>query len=70
MNNPMQLSLVALVVGIAGCSSVQTCDDWPQYESNPFVIDLDVPAPPDDKGSIIVASHYARSKMTWNRSSN
>ena len=55
MNNPMQLSLVILVVGIAGCSSVQTCDNWPQYESNPFVIDLDVPASPDDKGSIIVA---------------
>ena len=52
---PIQLALVLPLLGVLSCSSVQRSADWPQYLSNPFVINLDIPAPADDKGSIIVA---------------
>ncbi|UCE47832.1 MAG: VCBS repeat-containing protein, partial [Phycisphaerales bacterium] len=55
LSNLIQLSLVLSVLGILSCSSARRSADWPQYYSNPFVICLDIPAPEDDKGSIIVA---------------
>jgi len=46
--------LIILVLSACGCSSLPNKAAWPQYDSNPFVIQLNIPAPEDDKGSIIV----------------
>ncbi|MHC4510862.1 MAG: rhamnogalacturonan lyase family protein, partial [Planctomycetota bacterium] len=53
--NLMYLLLVLPVLGILSCASIQHRARRSQYDSNPFVIRLEIPAPEDDKGSIIVA---------------
>lgn len=44
-----------LLFVVVGCTPMQHNKDWPQYSSNPFVIRLEIPAPTDDKGGVIVA---------------
>lgn len=51
----MYALLLLPVFGVLSCASMQRRAEWPQYDSNPFIISLDVPAPQDDKGSIVVA---------------
>jgi len=51
----IQVPIVLPILGVLSCSSVQEGAGRTQYDKNPFVIYLDIPAPKDDKGSIIVA---------------
>ncbi len=56
LTNEISLLLALLfVVVVLSCSPVRSCADRPLYDSNPFVIHLDIPVPVDDKGSIIAA---------------
>ncbi len=51
--------MLVLMVGIAAAESTAeppaTDRPWPQYDANPFVIDLAIPPPKDSAGGIIVA---------------
>jgi hypothetical protein len=54
------LTLFALL--IPGVGSAQ---DWPQYETNPFVIPIDIPAPHDSAGGIVVADINNDGRMDY-----
>ena len=43
----------------------QAQGDWPQYETNPFVIELDIPAPESSAGGIIVADITNDGRMDY-----
>jgi hypothetical protein len=51
----IRLPIVLPIVCVLSCTSVRQRPGWPQYAANPLVIRLDIPAPKDDKGGIIVA---------------
>ena len=51
----IQLPIILPVLVILSCSVMHRDNNRSQYYSNPFVISLDIPAPEDDKGSVIVA---------------
>ena len=55
IKNLIQLSIILPVFVILSCSVIHRDNNRSQYDSNPFVIYLDIPAPEDDKGSVIVA---------------
>jgi Rhamnogalacturonan lyase family 11, C-terminal domain/FG-GAP-like repeat len=46
---------IAALFSISVWAAPQTGAGWTQYETNPFVIPLDVPAPEDSAGGIVVA---------------
>lgn len=46
----MALCAWPILISLAGADG-----DWPQYAENPFVIPLDIPAPQDSAGGILVA---------------
>ncbi len=43
------------------CSAAE--ESWPQYETNPFIISLDIPAPQDSAGGIVVADLTGDGRM-------
>jgi hypothetical protein len=51
----IRLLIPLSILCVLSCTSIQQHADQPQFATNPFVIRLDIPAPNDDKGSIIVA---------------
>ncbi len=51
IKNLIQLSIFLPVFVILSCSVMHRDTNWSQYDSNPFVIYLDIPSPEDDKGS-------------------
>ena len=61
----VRLLFVLPFLGIFGCVSAPLGTDWPQYRSNPFVISLDIPAPKDDKGGVIVADLNGNGLMDY-----
>ena len=64
-SNFVRLLFVLPFLGIFGCVSSPLGTDWPQYRSNPFVISLDIPAPKDDKGGVIVADLNGNGLMDY-----
>lgn len=51
----MRMYIVCLVMLLAGCVASRETGFWPQYERNPFVVQLDIPGPLDTRGSLVVA---------------
>lgn len=47
--------LLFLLVAACMAPCATPAADWPQYETNPFVIEIDIPAPEDSAGSMITA---------------
>lgn len=51
----IHLPIVLPILCLLSCNSTAHRSVWPRYGASPFVIELDILAPLDDKGSIIVA---------------
>ncbi|MBN2310525.1 MAG: VCBS repeat-containing protein [Candidatus Hydrogenedentes bacterium] len=47
--------LWAVGAGLGSGSAGAPADPWPQYDGNPFVIALDIPAPADSAGGLVTA---------------
>jgi len=61
----IELLLGLLFVRLSSVSVVALQSGWPQYESNPFTISLDIPAPLDSAGGIIVADVDNDTRMDY-----
>jgi hypothetical protein len=48
---------------LVGCAAKNV--DWPQYDSNPFVIKLDIPPPEDSAGGIVTADLDGDGRMDF-----
>ncbi|MBW7864209.1 MAG: VCBS repeat-containing protein [Candidatus Hydrogenedentes bacterium] len=64
---PHRLSALAalLLCLVSGWRSCAAGTDWPQYETNPFVIPLDIPAPQDSAGGIVTADLTGDGRMDY-----
>lgn len=52
----LRLHCVLALVILAGCSSADKLrSHWPQYKTNPFVIQLEIPGPKDTAGGLVTA---------------
>lgn len=65
-NNLMAGLAVAVILRSAfSCFGATDEYDWPQYAENPFVIPLDIPAPRDSAGGIVVADLDGDTRMDF-----
>lgn len=65
----MTILIVLGAISVCGTSLVgHSCAEeqvWPQYDANPFVITLDIPAPSDSAGGMIVADLTGDGRMDY-----